>query len=104
MRAPLTWLSSRPRWLSALVSRRPGPLFRWLTRAESRQQRGSLLQGFGEGSGPPGYSLTPAAQAACRARLGKAIPIARGPSRKSRTGDVTHEVLWLFDPARPSEL
>src|SRR6187401_2045899 len=100
MRVPLSWLVPRPRWLTALAA----PPFRWLTRAESRSLRAALAQGFGEGSGAPGYSLSPAARAACRARLGKAIPIAKGPARKNRTGDVTQEALWLLDPARPSEL
>jgi hypothetical protein len=116
MRSPLSWLDARPAWLVALAKGRaskpgvqrdavpPDLPFYWLTKAQSRKDRAAIEQSFRAESGPPGYSLSAAAREACRTRLGQAIPIARGPSRKSRTGDVIHEAIWLLDPARPEQL
>lgn len=116
MRPPLSWLEARPTWLVTLAKGRAakrGALregateelpFYWLSKAQSRRDRAALEQSFHGESGPPGYSLSPAARQACRARLGEAIPVARGPSRSSRSGDVSHEALWLLDPARPEQL
>jgi hypothetical protein len=116
MRSPLAWLDARPEWLVTLAKRRaekpgarrrappPDLPFYWLTKAQSRNDRIAIEQTFRAESGPPGYSLSPAARNACRTRLGQAIPVARGPSRKSRTGEVIHEALWLLDPDRPDQL
>lgn len=116
MRSPLSWLDARPAWLVTLAKGRaskPGARrddvppelpFYWLTKAQSRKDRAAIEQSFRAESGPPGYSLSAAAREACRARLGQVIPVARGPSRKSRTGDVVHEALWFLDPARPEQL
>lgn len=114
MRAPLSWLEARPAWLAALTegraSRRrsapppPALPFSWLSRAESRKARAGLEEVFDGKRRPPGYSLTEPLLDAARERLGRAVPIGRGPVRASRTGDVTHEALWLFDPDRPEQL